>query len=86
MLLTVSALPRTRPRLSYKHESEPFPSFLAPFSLKDPRDYVEELNRSFCYFGDPEDEAAFRFQPGNWLRRWQVRRGPTTCRSACARG
>jgi hypothetical protein len=40
--------------------------------MSDPRAYVEELGQTTCFFNDPEDEAAFRFQPGNWLRRWQV--------------
>ena len=57
---------------TYVHEMESFPAHLAPFAFEDPRKYLMSLGSATCSFDDPDDEAAFRFQPGNWLRRWQV--------------
>ncbi|CED83461.1 Uncharacterised protein family UPF0592 [Phaffia rhodozyma] len=56
---------------SYVHQSEPFPSYLLPFTKDDPRDYLASLRSTQCVYEDSEDEAAFRFPMGNWLRRWQ---------------
>lgn len=58
--------------LSTTHESEPFPEYLSPFAFKDARSYLEALGNSSISFDTPEDDVAYRFTTGNWLRRWQV--------------
>ena len=41
------------------------------FIFEDPRQYLLSIGSAYCTYDDADDEAAFRFQPGNWLRRWQ---------------
>lgn len=53
------------------HETAPFLSHLDPFVFRDPRQYLLSIGSAYCNYDDADDEAAFRFQPGNWLRRWQ---------------
>jgi hypothetical protein len=55
----------------YRHLIEPFSGHLAPFVFENPRAYLSSLGSATCVYDDPEDDDAFRFQPGNWLRRWQ---------------
>lgn len=71
--MLINLTKRFRDDVQFEHEILPFPVHLEPFIFHDPRSYLVAKDASSCVYEDAEDEAAFRFQPGNWVRRWQVR-------------
>lgn len=48
-----------------------YPDHLAPLCFDDSRSYTARLAKLSAEFDTPAESAAFLFQPGNWLRRWQ---------------
>lgn len=48
-----------------------FPSHLDGLSYDNAQAYTRRLSAASCEYSDPEEDEAFHFRPGNWLRRWQ---------------
>lgn len=48
-----------------------FPAHLEGLSYDTAQAYTRRLNAAPCEYSDPEEDEAFHFRPGNWLRRWQ---------------
>lgn len=53
------------------HARPVYPAHLGPLCFDDSRSYTARLAKLSPDFSTDEERAAFLFQSGNWLRRWQ---------------